>query len=127
MITYHLALQSKTSPVGVKRALEDERQHHEAQTVARWASVLGVRMEWLTTGEGPMIETRPKRLRDREEWRAVEAQVRRAHRELHSKDVSAIGDLPDVGWPARLDAPLVATLAAARRAWLDRSTEPSDS
>lgn len=124
---YQLARAANVPPIGVSRALRDERKHQEHTTVARLARACGVRAEWLSLGEGPRVDAGPaQRLQDRREWRSVAAQVRLAHRELDAADVAAVGALPDDGWPARLDAPLVATLAAARRAWLTRAAAPPE-
>jgi transcriptional regulator with XRE-family HTH domain len=123
---YQLAQKAGVPPISVSRLLRNERTHLEHATLTRLAIACGCRAEWLSLESGPMVDPPvPGRLWDRKEWKSVAARVRLAHREIHAEDVAAIGMLVDDGtWPARLDAPLVATMAAARRAWMTRAASP---
>lgn len=118
---YQLANAAGITVSQVTRALRDERTGWEHTTLTKVSRACGVRPEWLSLEDGPMLAAGAlRRLRDRKEWRSVVAQVRLAHREIAAEDVDAVGNLADDGWTAKLDGPLVATLAAARRAWLSR-------
>lgn len=115
---YRLGKDTGTDAASISRTLSGASERHHHVTLALWAKRLGVRMEWLSTGDGPMNETKgPPRLKDRSEWSEVRRVVLDSHPELVEVDVDEIGEMYDHDrlWPDRLDPVTIAGYAAIQR------------
>lgn len=119
---YRLATDTQTDAGTISRTLKGDAIRHEHTTLGAWAKRCGVRMEWLSTGAGPMVEGAMPQLRERPEWATVVADVRALHPELTQEDVELIGEMFDHPkiWPGLLDVAAVAAYAGIQRDWRAR-------
>ena len=121
---YRLGKDSGVDLGAITRILQGKASRLEHGTLAALAKRCGVRMEWLSTGEGSMLETGGMRLlRERPEWPELVAAVRQLHPDLTDVDLAAVGEMYDSPgiFPAALDVPAVAALAAMHRDWARRT------
>lgn len=107
----------------ITKAREGDRKHLEHETVSKIALACGVRVAWLSLGDGPMTENAVHMLRDRPEWNSIVAGVRAMHPELADEDIDTVGEMYDHPkiWPGPLDVVAVAALAAIQRDWRARA------
>lgn len=121
---YRLGKDSGVDLGAITRILQGKASRLEHGTLAALAKRCSVRMEWLSSGEGPMLEAGgPRLLRERAEWPELLGGVRQFHPDLEEPDLAAVGEMYDSPgiFPAALDVPAVAALAVMHRDWARRT------